>query len=364
MVSMLNCLKVCWQHVAAHLFLTFYQWRNLMVQKKKFILSILFCITLISLSLPLQVKVSKASSSISFIFLSKYKATADIGDEFYLTAVTSNGKAATWKSSDSKIASVNTYGKIIAKKAGIVLITANIKNAKASCQITVNKTEVILNTNTAMIERGETCKLSATTSNKSNVTWKSSKKSIATVNDYGTVIGIKPGQTMITAKADGTTSSCVITVKSPTVKLDKTTLQLYRGQSYQLSAKVSSNVNPIWKTNKKSVAIVNANGSVTAVKNGVATITATVDGISKTCEVIVLKPEIVLSSTELYLKPGETATITATISSNNPPSWSSSNTKVASVNSSGIITALKKGTAYIYASEDGTKVRCKITVTE
>jgi uncharacterized protein YjdB len=89
-----------------------------------------------------------------------------------------------------------------------------------------------------------------------------------------------------------------------------------------------------------------------------------VDGISKSCEVIVKQPNITLSSTELNLKKYDTATITATVSSGNPVTWSTSNSNVATVDETGTVTALQKGRAYIYATEDGVKIRCIVFVTE
>ena len=118
------------------------------------------------------------------------------------------------------------------------------------------------------IEHGETLRLSAITSNDSPVTWKSSKKSIATIDEYGKVTGIKPGETTITANADGSSAVCTVTVKLPSVQMDKTSATLYRGKNLKLTATVSSGVKPTWKTNKKSVAIVDATGTVTAIKHG------------------------------------------------------------------------------------------------
>jgi len=357
-------MQVCCQPQAEYLFLTFMEWRILMSNIKKIFVSFLLSIVIISQSSLTPTVYAFSLNSITFILLSQYNETSDIGDEFYIVACTSTGKQATWKSSDSKIASVNTYGKVTAKKAGTATITAKIKNAEASCNVIVNKTDVSISNTSAKIERNEFVKLSATTSNGSNVTWKSSKKSIATVNEYGTVSGIKPGETTITATADGTSVTCTVTVNSPTVKLNQTIITLYRGQTAKLTATVSSKVNPTWKTNKKSVSIVDENGTITALKNGTAIITATVDKVSTVCEVIVEKPVITLSSTDLTLMKGTTATITATISSVNSPTWSSSNSNIAIVDSKGQITALQKGKAYIYATEDGTKVRCTIHVTE
>jgi uncharacterized protein YjdB len=185
-----------------------------------------------------------------------------------------------------------------------------------------------------------------------------------TISENGTVVGIKPGEAIITATADGSVVSCQLKVKSPTVTLDKTSIKLYRGQKSKLSATVSSGIPPVWKTNKESVAFVDGTGAITAVKNGTAIITATVDGISKKCEVVVQKPVITLSPTELNLKKGATASVAATVSSCVTPTWSSSNPGIASVDSAGRVTALKKGTAYIYASEDGAKARCVVRITE
>ncbi|HHV13704.1 MAG TPA: Ig domain-containing protein [Clostridiales bacterium] len=329
----------------------------------KILLSLILSFTFLSLSVPTQ-KASALTSDFAFIILSQYKATADIGDQLHIAAVTSTGKSVTWKSSDSKIASVNTYGVVTAKKAGTAIITAKLKNAEASCQVTVNKTKVTISKEKASIERGETLRLSASTSNESPITWKSSKKSIATVDEYGKVTGLKPGETTITASADGTSAVCQVTVKLPTVQLKQASATLYRGKTLQLSATVSSSVKPTWKTNKKSVALVDATGTVTAIKHGTAIITATVDGVTQTCEITVQKPEITLSLTELTLNKGDSATLSAKVSSGNRPTWTSSNPNIVSVNAYGDVKALQKGKAYIYAAEDGTKVRCSVTVTQ
>jgi uncharacterized protein YjdB len=334
-----------------------------MIHIKKLV-SIFLCSILICLSIPEHTVSAFSSDSISFVVLSHYAKTADIGNEFYILAVTSNGKQPTWKSNNSKVASVNTYGKVIAKKGGTATITAKIKNAEASCKITVNKTKIILNVSNASIERGEPLTITASTSNNSEVVWKSSKKSVATIDEFGTITSLKPGETLITASADGSVSTCHLKVKSPSVSLSKSNIKLYRGQTYKLSATVSSNLSPKWKTNKKSVVYVDDTGYITALKNGTAIITATIDGVSKTCEVTVMKPEITLSSTEITLKKGDQTKIHAYVSSNNTPQWSSSNTNIVAVNTSGEIIALAKGKAYVYVTEDGTKARCTIRVTE
>lgn len=303
-----------------------------------------------------------ASSNLGFVVLNMYTKTMKIGDECYLIAVTSNGKKPTFTSGNSKVASVNTYGKITAKKAGTAKITARIKNGEASCTVKVTKTAIRLNVNSISLENGYTARLTAKTSNGHPVIFRSSKRSIATVDETGLITAKKPGTTTITAKADQTSVSCRVTVRKPVVSLNRRSATLYRRQQVCLSVKSTSKSKPVWKSNKKSVATVDDSGTVTAVKNGTAIISATVDGISKTCEITVKKPTVTFEHKELTLAVGKKKTVKVSVSSGNKPVFSSSNTCIATVNENGLVTAHETGKAYIYAAEDGVKSRMRIIV--
>lgn len=303
------------------------------------------------------------SNEFSYVLLSSYEEVMDIGEECYLFAWTSNGKKPVWKSSDSKVASVNTYGLVTAKRAGTAKITAKISGAEMSCKVKVNKTIVTISQKSLSMERNASITLQASASSHSDIIWKSSKKSVVTVDENGCVTAMKPGEAVITANADNTSASCRVTVKQPKIVLSKASVTLYRGQTVKLRASVSSGISPKWSSNKKSVAIIDENGMITAIKHGVAIITAKVDGISKVCQVTVEQPEITLSDTELELKAGQTAQLSAKVSSGNSVVWSASRQSVASVNNYGKVTAYEKGTCYIYAIEDGVKERCIVHVT-
>lgn len=257
------------------------------------ILTILFLFTPLNrMTISADAAVSSMQSLQSLppvIILTRYSKTMAIGEEFGLIAIASNGKQPTFKSSKSSIASVNTYGRITAKKAGTCKITAKVRNAEASCNITVKPTTLTIT--------------------PANVT-------------------------------------------------------LYRQGTKQLHASVSIGHSPVWKSGKSSVATVDENGFVTAVKHGTAKITAKVDGVSKTCIITVKQPKIKLSSSSVSMTAGSTYTLSATVSSGNAPEWSTSNSNVLSVDQNGNITALKKGRAYVYAREDGIKTSCAVTVSE
>lgn len=304
-----------------------------------------------------------ASPNLGFVILNTSSRTLEIGDEFYLLAVTSNGKKPSFTSSSSKIASVNTYGKITAKAAGTAKIKAKIKNGEATCTVKVTKTTIHLSARSISLENGYTKRLTSKTSNGHPVTYRSDKKSIATVDEYGYITAKKPGTAIITAKADQTTATCRVTVRKPTLTLNKHTASIYRKQQIRLTVKSSSRSIPQWKSNKKSVATVDEYGTVTAIKNGKATITVTVDGVSKRCEITVKKPTVQFEKDVLTLTVGKKKTVKVFVSSGNSPSFSSSNTCVATVDEHGVVTANDVGKAYIYATEDGVKSRIRIIVT-
>lgn len=334
-----------------------------MLSKKQISLFILSVLSALLIFFQSTVSVM-ALSGIPFVLLSRYSAELKIGDSFYLVTITSTGKKASFSSSASKIASVNTYGKVTAKKAGTVTITAKIKNAEASCKVTVKPTTITLNQTSASMENGSTLKLTASSSTNSPIKWKTNKSSIASVSENGLITAKKPGEAIITVSADGTSTTCMITVKKPNVVLSQSKVNLYRKGTYQLSAAVSSGLTPKWKSNRKSIATVDENGKVTAVKHGTALITASINGVSKTCEVVVKQPEVTLNKTFLTLQTGKSFTLKASISSGNSPEWYSSNTSMATVSENGKVTAKQNGKTYIYASEDGIKSRCTVTITK
>lgn len=303
-----------------------------------------------------------AASGYEFVLLDTYSKTMKIGDEYYLLAVTSTGKKPSFSSSNSAVASVNTYGKITAKKAGTAIITAKIKNGEASCRIKVQKTTITLSQKSISLENGCSTRLTATTSTGHPVTYKSGRSSIASVDEDGVILAKKPGTTTITVTADKTSVTCKVTVKEPKVKLNRTSVSLYRKEMIRLSVQSTSKSTPKWKTNKKSVATVDNHGMVTAVKNGSAIITVTVDGVSRTCEVTVKKPTIKFEKECVALSVGETYQTKVTVSSKNKPEYSSSNTNIVSVDENGTIHARAAGRAYIYAKEDGTKERMTVIV--
>ena len=126
--------------------------------------------------------------------------------------------------------------------------------------------------------KGDSIKL--TVSTKETVTWKSSKKSVATISKSGKVKAKKKGSTTITAtyKKNGKNKKITYKIKvvNPTLNV-KSKLTLEKGKTKQLKIKYAKNTVK-WKSSKSSVVKVSSKGKITAKKAGKATITATYHG--------------------------------------------------------------------------------------
>lgn len=265
---------------------------GIVMKQKLYPLFHLFLVILIvlnSICSPGCPALAAARKSPVFIILTNYSKTLDIGKEFYLGAIVSNGTAPKWKSSNSRVASVNTYGLVTAKKGGEAKITAKVSGAEARCTVTVKKTKIQLTPANASIEHGERIQLRASSSNGSPIQFKSKKPSVASVTDRGLICGEKPGSTYITISADDTKATCRVKVKKPVITLSETRLTMSADTEKTLRAKTSSGLSPQWKSSKSSVATVDDDGVVYAVKPGTARISVKLDGVAKYCTVKVTK---------------------------------------------------------------------------
>lgn len=264
----------------------------------KIILSILFG-SLICLSgtifIPIQ-EVSAyetATSGYSILVLSHYSKSLAIGDEFDLIAIASNTKRITFKSSKSSVAAVSSSGHVTAKKSGTAVITVKNAGVEACCRITVTPTSIRLSRKNISLDVGYYSQLDATSSNGHPVTFRSARSSIATISPAGKIYARKPGITTITVCCDDTKVTCKVRVKSPIITLSNTTLSLSCGETKQLTCTSTSRSMPKWKSSKRSVATVDPNGKVTALKPGTSTISVTINGVTKSCTVTVEKtPEL------------------------------------------------------------------------
>ena len=222
--------------------------------------------------------------------------------------------------------------------------------------------------------------------NKS-VTWKANNTKVVTVDKKGKIKATtNKGATYVNAIAkDGSKKKAkLLVVVGPKVKkitLNKTSVTLNRGaknRTYQLKKSIK-NKNATykavaWKTSNKNVATVDNNGKVTVLKKGTVTITAKAkDGSNKSakCKFTVKQLVTKLSYNnkkqvkEVYKnkKMKFAVTVAPSNANNKGLTYSSSNKKVATVNSKGVIKGIKAGTVTITAkAKDGSRKAVKLTV--
>jgi uncharacterized protein YjdB len=292
------------------------------------------------------------------------------------------GQTITWKSSNKDVVTVDSKGKVEAVGVGNATITATAAGKSDSVKITVNNPlkKITVDPATLTLKKGTSKTLSVkydpadTTDNKA-VTWESSDKSVATVDANGTVKALKEGTATITATtADGKhTASCTVTVKEihlTDVKLDemKNPSELFKGEKHQIKIGLNpidttDNVIYTFASSDEKVVSVDKNGMVTALKNGKATITITVKttntDFEKTLTYDITVEEIPLESIEIKgdvtsLEEGKTTKLNVVFNPTNTTDdktvvWSSSDTKVATVDANGVVKAVKAGNVKITA---------------
>jgi len=327
---------------------------------------------------------------VTSITLSKSTLSMVEGDEITLSATVkpddATDKTITWNSDKTDVATVDNNGQIKALKEGNATITAKAGDKKATCQITVSKKtipveSISLDRNTVTLLEGESTKLIATVS-PSNATdkavsWTSSSTAIATVAQDGTVSAKQEGEATITATAGNKTAKCVVTVSKKVVPvssitLNKTSLSLNKGQTETLIATVSpadaTDKTVSWSSSDATIASVDQSGKVSAVKGGSVIITAAAGEQSATCSVTITVPvkSVTLNKTSVMLKKGEIVALSATVSPSDATdktvSWTTSNNGVASVQQDGTVTAIKTGTDVVTASVGGKTATCAIFV--
>ena len=117
-----------------------------------------------------------------------------------------------------------------------------------------------------------------------------------------------------------------------------------------------------YTSSNRSVAVASAGGKVTAKKAGTATITVKCGSYKATCRITVKKGSLkITSKTAVSVKAKKTTAIKAAATSKAKITYRSSNTKVATVSSKGVVKGVKKGKAVIYVSSNG--ITKKVTVT-
>ncbi len=224
--------------------------------------------------------------------------------------------------------------------------TASLKLNKTKLSLGINQTYIL------------TAKILPNTA-RQDVTFSSSNDAVATVSQTGLIKTIKRGSAVITATTDdGVSAKCTVTIFD--ARLNQTAVTLNIGQTYTLSAKGVDSAIKTWKSTDRNIVSVSKQGVLKGIGAGSATVYAKLkNGTNLTCVVTVKKAVLSKSKISLYQNYTKQLTLKNAAAAVN---WSSSNTKVAKVNSKGVVTGISKGTATITATCAGIKYTCFVRV--
>lgn len=338
---------------------------------------------------------------IGSVILDKSSISLDKGESTKITATiptdTDGDKTISWTTSDSSVATVSNDGTVTAVDRGEAIITATTANGKkAICAVNVsvklksiafegNITEKTFNLG---VDQSNEMQLNVIYDpedadvDKSTLEWSSSNTSVVTVND-GLVTAKGKGDATVTAKIDGKMITCNVHVRIPILSIEiKDKVNLTYGEEEKLAVTYTTYNNMEttddktikWETSDKNIVQVSTDGTITTKGTGKATITATSVADQKlvaTCEVeiapVPLK-SIIIEQQSIVIEKGDTKTLTVKFNPENTSdskkiSWESSNPDAVTIDSTGVITAMKNGKATITAkTPNGQEATTEVTV--
>ncbi|MEE1077408.1 MAG: Ig-like domain-containing protein [Acutalibacteraceae bacterium] len=310
------------------------------------------------------------------VALDKTNITLGVGEKHDFTSTVNSGAGSylrTYASTSSiGLPTERSGGLSTAKQVGKYTVACTTYNGRlAKCNVVVKQapTKVSFDKTVTTIDKGTTCTLIPTIPAgcyTNDYTFTTSDSNIATVaktaDNKVVVTGKNAGTATITVKThNGKTASCKVTIKDDETKLtiSSTASSILKGNHAYIKATATPSSTITYLSSDPSVATVSSNGIVTGISGGTATIVVKAGTAVKTCQI-----QVASYSSDTYV-PYTTYTLnnakTLYLKSYGS-SFSSSDPSVATVDSSGFVTAKKQGVAIITADYYGSKRTCAITV--
>ncbi len=272
------------------------------------------------------------------------------------TTLTDPVSGGTWSSSNTGVATVGSTGVVIGVSAGTATITYAIGTCTATIGITVNVTPVSISpSGPVSVCVGTTTSLSDATPGG---TWTSTATSVATVGTSGVVTGVSVGVTIISYTIGSCAASKIVTVIATVAGITPASAAVCAGNTATYTDATGGGT---WSSSNTAIATIGSMGIATGVSAGTATISYSVGS----CFVLAT---LTVNANPAAISPGTPVAIcagtTTTLSDGTPGgTWSSSNTAVATVGSTGIVTGISAGTATItYTTGSGCTAVKPITI--
>lgn len=213
-----------------------------------------------------------------------------------------------WTSSDPAVATVAADGTVTAMSAGLVLVSAQAERRIASLTLRILEpvASVLVTPGEQLLGLGQEVRLAVTLRCEAGtplvdrtVTWVSDAPSVVVVTADGRIVGVGEGTAVVTATAEGVSGAALVTVKADvgSIRISPAAATLAPGRMLTLSANVQDADGAVlqravsWASSDTAVAQVQA-GTVLGRRDGVATITATAEGVVGAAEVTVVDPNV------------------------------------------------------------------------
>ena len=341
---------------------------------------------------PVAANVSVSLSSVDF---------AAVGETQQLTAsvVDRNGQviagaSVTWASNDNSVATVSTSGLVTAVGNGSATVTATSGGATGATGVTVAQVLVVFEVSPSadtLFSFGETLQLTARALDANDnvipdlsIAWSSADEAVATVDADGLVTAIGNGSADITATGGGSTATAALTVSQRLVRIalsPSADTLLAVGDTVRLTAQpLDANGNHVtsaiveWSSADEAIATVDSAGLVTAIGNGSTNVTAAAEEVSEAAAVtvsqVLVEMDVIPAATAL-LALGDTVRLVAAGLDTNGNTiadvsfmWTSKNDAVATVDSAGLVTAIRTGSTDVFATTGELRDSAGVTVAQ
>ena len=336
---------------------------------------------------PASIRVSPASVTLSALD-ETVQLAAEVRDQ---NGQPMAGATIEWTSSADSVVVVGTTGLARAANNGVATITASAGTALGTATITVRQVAamVFVSPSADTLVAGDTVRLAAEAFDENEhavrgaaFSWSSSDSAVATVDTLGLVSALSQGEAIISAASGGATGHMELVVLAPVptaIDVTPATVALAAlGDTVRLVAEVRDQLGSViehamisWSGLDETVVTVDSVGLVTAVGEGMTSVTATSGESSGTAEVSVIQVagSVTLSPAADTLAPGDTLRLAADAFDANGHeieeaefSWSSSDPEVARVDTLGFVTAVSPGDAAIVATSGSATGRMTILV--
>ena len=298
----------------------------------------------------------------------------------------------TWTSGNTAGAAVNSSGLVMTAQVGTAIITATSEGITANATVTVNPppvATVAVDPGTANLIVGRQQQFNATVRDANGnvltgrtVTWTSSNQSVGTITSAGLFTAVGAGTTTVTATSEGRTATASvnvtlapvasISISPPGATINVGGVQQFSATVRDASGNVLTGRSVAWSSSNQAIATISAGGLALGIASGTTIITAISEG-QATSVALVVNPipvasvEVTPSTGTLNIGATQQLTVTLRDQSGNVLTgrnitYSSSNTGVATVSGTGLVTAVAAGNATITVNSEGRIATATFTV--